>query len=122
MQWTKKGAHLLLQTPTWVLDDLPEETFREVVPQLPADRTCTREKGRLSAHFFTLSASRVVANTRASIEQLPLALDDLTRSSNLAIRGPHTTVRSVSASARFPPRMANLGRLKDCLPLAAALW
>jgi hypothetical protein len=32
MQWTKKGAHLLLQTRTWVLDDRLEETFRKWYP------------------------------------------------------------------------------------------
>jgi hypothetical protein len=32
MQWPKKGAHLLLQTRTWVLDDRLEETFRKWYP------------------------------------------------------------------------------------------
>jgi hypothetical protein len=32
MQWSKKGAHLLLQTRTWVLDDRLEETFRKWYP------------------------------------------------------------------------------------------
>ena len=32
MQWTKKGAHLLLQTRTWVLDERLEETFRKWYP------------------------------------------------------------------------------------------
>jgi hypothetical protein len=32
MQWTKKGAHLLLQPRTWVLNDRLEETFRKWYP------------------------------------------------------------------------------------------
>ena len=32
MQWTRKGAHLLLQTRTWVLDERLEETFRKWYP------------------------------------------------------------------------------------------
>jgi hypothetical protein len=32
MQWTKKGAHLLLQTRTRVLDERLEETFRDWYP------------------------------------------------------------------------------------------
>ena len=32
MQWTKKGAHLLLQTRTQVLDERLEETFRRWYP------------------------------------------------------------------------------------------
>ena len=32
MQWTKKGAHLLLQTRTRVLDNRLEETFQEWYP------------------------------------------------------------------------------------------
>ena len=34
MQWTKKGAHLLLQMRTQVLDERLEETFRGVVSGL----------------------------------------------------------------------------------------
>jgi hypothetical protein len=32
MQWTKKGAHLLLQMRTQVLDERLEETFRGWYP------------------------------------------------------------------------------------------
>ena len=32
MQWTQRGAHLLLQTRTWVLNDDLEGTFREWYP------------------------------------------------------------------------------------------
>ncbi len=32
MQWTKKGAHLLLQTRSWVLDNRLEETFQKWYP------------------------------------------------------------------------------------------
>jgi hypothetical protein len=38
MQWTKKGAHLVLQMRTQVLDDRLEETFREWYPDFrPAE-------------------------------------------------------------------------------------
>ncbi len=32
MQWTKKGAHLLLQTRTRVLDERLEQTFQQWYP------------------------------------------------------------------------------------------
>jgi hypothetical protein len=32
MQWTKKGAHLVLQMRTQVLDERLEETFRDWYP------------------------------------------------------------------------------------------
>ena len=36
MQWTKEGAHLLLQTRARVLDNRLEETFQQWYPGIPA--------------------------------------------------------------------------------------
>jgi hypothetical protein len=38
MQWSERGAHLLLQTRTRVLNDELEETFRGLVSGVPAVR------------------------------------------------------------------------------------
>jgi hypothetical protein len=43
MQWTKKGAHLLLQTRTQVLDECLEETFRGWYPDFrPAENAAQK--------------------------------------------------------------------------------
>jgi hypothetical protein len=55
MQWTRKGAHLLLQTRSWVLDERLEETFRKWYPGVPTGPTCAREEGRLITRIFMLS-------------------------------------------------------------------
>jgi hypothetical protein len=39
MQWTLRGAHLLLQTRTEVLNNELEETFRQWYPQFRAEAT-----------------------------------------------------------------------------------
>ena len=44
MQWTKRGAHLLLQTRTWVLDNRLEETFRKWYPGFRQAEAATKEK------------------------------------------------------------------------------
>jgi hypothetical protein len=43
MQWTKKGAHLLLQARTQVLDERQEETFRGWHPDFrPAENAAQK--------------------------------------------------------------------------------
>ncbi len=48
MQWTKKGAHLLLQVRTKVLNNEWEDVFRKKYPEFrpvkPAKKECIREK------------------------------------------------------------------------------
>jgi hypothetical protein len=43
MQWTKKGAHLLLQMRTQVLDERLEETFRGWYPDFRPDENEAQE-------------------------------------------------------------------------------
>ena len=44
MQWTKRGAHLLLQTLTWVLANRLEETFQKWYPGFHRAEAGTKEK------------------------------------------------------------------------------
>ncbi len=44
MQWTKKGAHLLLQTCTRVLDERLEETFQQWYPRFRCADSETEKK------------------------------------------------------------------------------
>ena len=53
MQWTKKGAPLLLQVRTQVLDERLEETFRGGIRASAVLRTVPR--WRLNTGFFMLS-------------------------------------------------------------------
>jgi hypothetical protein len=48
MQWTLRGAHLLLQTRTKVLNNELEDVFRGWLPAVPAT-------GRLTPDFLTHS-------------------------------------------------------------------
>ena len=57
MQWTPRGAHLLLQTRTTVLNDDLENVFRGSVPAVS-------RPGRLTPDFLTLwSPSSPLART-----------------------------------------------------------
>ena len=57
MQWTIRGAHLLLQTRTKVLNDELDATFRRLVPkvQASAKNGGRISKGRLTPDLLTLS-------------------------------------------------------------------
>ena len=58
MQWTLRGAHLLLQTRTKVLNHELDEVFRRWYPKfrlLAATNAGTRAEGGLTPDFLTLS-------------------------------------------------------------------
>jgi hypothetical protein len=52
MQWTKKGAHLVLQMRTQVLDERLEDTFRDWYPDFRKKTLTTRSSRRLKHPDF----------------------------------------------------------------------
>jgi hypothetical protein len=52
MRWTKKGAHLVLQMRTQVLDERLEETFRDWYPDFGRKPLTTRSSRRLKHPDF----------------------------------------------------------------------